>query len=294
VGEILEVDDPAAPAAPAAARRYRLPAGHAEVLLDRDSLVYLAPMSRMVGALSRALPALLDAYRAGGGVPWAVFGDDGRQAQADMNRPLYLKVLGGEWLPAIPDLHARLQADPPARVAEIGCGAGWASIAIARAYPKVLVDGYDVDEPSIALARANAAEAGVADRVRFHLVDAAELQRAGRYDLVTAFEMVHDLARPVEVLRAARGMLAEGGAMLIMDERVAERFTAPGDEVERFLYGGSVLCCLPAGLAETPSAGTGTVMRPDTLRRYATEAGFRDLEILPIEHDFYRLYRLVP
>jgi hypothetical protein len=82
--------------------------------------------------------------------------------------------------------------------------------------------------------------------------------------------------------------------VLIMDERVAERFSAPGDDVERLYYGFSTLCCLPAGMAEQPSAGTGTVMRPDTFRRYALEAGFRDVEILPIEHDQFRFYRPIP
>jgi SAM-dependent methyltransferase len=288
---LLAVDDPSEQAAD---RRYRLPAGHAEVLLDRENLNHLAPLARYVGCLAHGLPAVVDAFRTGGGVPWSAFGVDAREAQADMNRPAFLGLLGREWLPSIPDVHARLQADPPARVADVGCGGGWSSIGIARAYPKVQVDGLDVDEPSIALARANAAEAGLADRVGFHVRDAADPGLAGRYDLVTAFEMVHDLARPVEVLRAMRALLADGGAAIVMDEKVAETFTAPADEVERFMYGFSVLCCLPASLAESPSAGTGTVMRTATLRRYAREAGFGDVEILPIEHDFFRLYRLVP
>ena len=98
--------------------------------------------------------------------PGPTFGADAREAQAEQNRPIFLNLLGSEWLPAIADVHARLEADPPARVADIGCGAGWSSIAIAKAYPKVRVDGFDLDEPSIELARANAAEHGVADRVQ--------------------------------------------------------------------------------------------------------------------------------
>ena len=79
------------------------------------------------------------------------------------------------------------------------------------------------------------------------------------------------------------------------DEKVAESFTAPGDAVERMMYGFSFLVCLPAGMSEHPSAATGTVMRPDTLRRYAKEAGFRDVQILDqIEHDALRFYRLMP
>ena len=91
-----------------------------------------------------------------------------------------------------------------------------------------------------------------------------------------------------------RDLVAAGGAVVIADERVGEAFTALGDDIERLNYGFSVLHCLAVGLAESPSAGTGTVMRPPTLRRYAAEAGFRAVEELPIENDFWRFYRLVP
>ena len=98
---------------------------------------------------------------------------------------------------------------------------------------------------------------------------------------------------PVEALRAARLALADGGSVLVADERVAERFTVPGDELERFNYGWSILHCLAVGLMDEDSAGTGTVMRPDTVRAYAGEAGFGRTDVLPIEHDFWRFYRLV-
>ena len=96
------------------------------------------------------------------------------------------------------------------------------------------------------------------------------------------------------MLRALGDLLAEGGSVVIADERAAERFTAPGDEVERVFYIWSVMHFLPVGMAEQPSAGTGTAMRPDTLRGYAEEAGFSEFEILPIENDFWRFYRLKP
>jgi hypothetical protein len=163
---------------------------------------------------------------------------------------------------------------------------------MARAYPNVHVDGYDLDEASIELARANAAATEVADRVSFHVRDAGDPELAGSYQLVTVFEALHDMSQPVEALRALRGLVADDGAVIVMDERVADTFTAPGDEVERLMYTYSVLCCLPVGLADTPSAGTGTVMRADTMRRYASEAGFADVEVLPIEHEVFRFYRL--
>ncbi|MBF6605124.1 MAG: class I SAM-dependent methyltransferase [Chloroflexi bacterium] len=274
-------------------RRYSLPAGHDEVLLDASSLDYLAPMARLLIGAHARLPELVDVVRTGGGLGWGVYGSDIREGQAAGNRPAFAALLGREWFPAMPDIDARLRADPPARVADIACGAGWSSIAIARAYPRVRVDGIDLDEPSIAAAGLNLRASELGDRVTFAVQDAADPVLAGRYDLVTIFEAVHDLARPVEVLAAARSLLAPGGAMIVMDERVAEEFTAPGDDVERLMYGFSILLCLTNSMAEDPSVATGTVMRPAALRAYAQAAGFADVAILPVEHPTWRFYRLV-
>ena len=274
-------------------RRYTLPEGHAEVLLDKDSLSYLAPVARFTMGLVRPLPALAEAFRNGEGLPYPDYGADAREGQADANRPMFVNLLGSEWLPAVPDVHERLQAQPPARVADIGCGTGWSSISIARAYPKARVDGYDLDEPSVQLARRNAKEAGVADRVAFHVRDASDPTLESRYDLATAFECIHDMGRPVEALGAMRRMVSEGGAVIVADERVPDSFGAPGDDIDRLMYGWSVLFCLPTSLADEPSVGTGTVMRQRTLRRYAEEAGYRGVEVLPIENDLWRFYRLL-
>lgn len=289
VSGFLDVTD----TADASARRYRLPEGHAEVLLGRDSLNYCAPFPRMAMGIASQLSAVERAFHDGSGIPYVAYGPDIREGIADVNRVFFLNLLGTQWLPAIPDIHARLLAEPPARVADVGCGHGWSSIALARAYPTVHVDGFDIDAASIAAAQVNAAQEGMADRVRFSTRDAADPALRGQYDLVLAFECVHDMPRPVDALRTMRALVADGGAVLIADERVAETFSAPGDDVERYMYGFSALHCLPVGMVETPSAQTGTVMRPDTLRRYATEAGFRDVEIVPVDFDFWRFYRLI-
>jgi SAM-dependent methyltransferase len=287
----LQVDD--AGAAPSE-RRYWLPAGHVEVLVERDNPNYLAPLAQLMVGTVYPLPAILDAFRTGGGVPFGEYGADLREGQGGMNRAAFLQLLGREWLPSIPDVHARLQADPAARVAEIGAGVGWASIGLARAYPKVWVDGYDLDAPSVALARDNAREMGVSDRVQFAVRDAAAPASAGSYDLVLAFECIHDMADPVAALRAMRDLAGEGGVVIVMDERVGESFAARNENTEWFMYGFSVLHCLPVGLADRPSAGTGTVMRPETFRRYAIDAGFRGIAILPIDNYFFTFYRLIP
>jgi 2-polyprenyl-3-methyl-5-hydroxy-6-metoxy-1,4-benzoquinol methylase len=273
-------------------RRFRLPPEHAEVLTDGDSLWYFIGNIRGLVGSSMTLPSLLKAFRSGGGVPYADYGADIREGIADGNRPMFIKLLGTTWLPACPDVHRRLGSDPPARIADVACGSAWSSIAMARAYPKIHVDAFDLDESSVMAARRNVAAEGLADRVTVHQQNAADPALGHRFDLVTVFEALHDMSRPVEALRAMRRLLAEGGSVIVGDERVAETFTAPADDVERFMYGFSVLHCLPVGMADSPTAGTGTVMRPDTLRRYAAEAGFTDVRILPIEHDFWRFYQL--
>ncbi|HEU5320480.1 MAG TPA: class I SAM-dependent methyltransferase, partial [Methylomirabilota bacterium] len=263
---ILEVDDETAEAR---RRRFSLPGAYVEVLVDRDSLNYLAPLARLVAGAVHPLAAVLQAYRTGGGVPYAAYGADLREGQAGVNRAMFLELLGREWLPAMPDVHARLLAEPPARIADLGCGAGWSSIGMARSYPRVLVDGFDLDGASIDLARSNAGAAGLADRVTFHVRDAGSPDLAGRYDLVTMFESLHDMSQPVSALRTMRQLAGGRGAVLVVDERVGDAFTAAGNDVEWMMYGWSILHCLPVGKADTPSAETGTVLRPDTLRRYA-------------------------
>src|SRR5436309_8300566 len=118
-------------------RRFRLPEGHDEALLDVSSLNYVAPMARAVLASIRPIDALLEAVRSGGGVSYADYGHDVHEAQAAFTRPLYENLLGKEWLPCVPEIHRRLSADPPANVADVACGQGRSSIEMARAYPKI-------------------------------------------------------------------------------------------------------------------------------------------------------------
>jgi 2-polyprenyl-3-methyl-5-hydroxy-6-metoxy-1,4-benzoquinol methylase len=288
---ILDVDDAAADATD---RRYTLPPGHDEALLDETSLNYAAPFARAFAGGVRPLDEVVAAYRSGDGVPYEQYGVDLYEGQEAFTRPLFTHLLGPEWLPAVPDVHARLEAPPPARVADVACGCGWSSIGIARAYPLVQVDGIDLDTASIAKARQNLEGSDVADRVTFHERDASDPALAGQYDLVTIFEALHDMSYPVRVLRTLRGMLADGGAVIVGDEHTADSFEAPASELERLYYGFSILHCLPVGMVGEDAAGTGTVMRADTVRRYADEAGFGGFEVLPIENDFWRFYRLTP
>ena len=277
--------------APAEKRRFLLPVGHARVLVDRDDPLWQGSRSHSLLPHARRLGALLEAFRSGGGLRPADQDEDGRFAQATLGRVAYLEGMRG-WIASMPDVEARLSREPAARVADLGCGAGWSSIALARSFPLARVDGFDLDPDSIAMARDNAADSGVADRVRFHVRDATDPDLGGDYDLAVVFEALHDMPRPVAALRTLRRLTGDEGIALVVDEKTEARFTAPGSDLERFNYGWSVLSCLASGMAGPGAAGTGAVMRPETIRRYAREAGFSAVETLPVAHEGWAFYRL--
>jgi 2-polyprenyl-3-methyl-5-hydroxy-6-metoxy-1,4-benzoquinol methylase len=263
------------------------------VLTAPDDATHVAPFAHMLAGIGHVLPRLVEAYRSGGGVPYHAYGREFRHGQGHINRPAFVHELPGDWLDAMPDVVARLHAGG-ARVADVGCGQGWSTIALAHAFRAASIDGLDADDASIAEARRHAAEAGVGDRARFRAGDASELARHGPYDLILILEALHDMARPLDALRAARAALAAGGTLLVVDERVADSFTAPGDEVERMMFGWSVTHCLPTQMVEQPSAALGTALRADTVCELANDAGFTRFDVLPVHNDFFRLYRLDP
>jgi 2-polyprenyl-3-methyl-5-hydroxy-6-metoxy-1,4-benzoquinol methylase len=270
-------------------RTFSLPEEHVNVLVTEDHPDHLAPLAQMVAGIGGALERVARAYRTGDGVAYPHFGAAFRSGQAGINRPAFVRDLVTHWIPAAADLHAAL-VSRPLRVADVGCGAGWSTQAMARAFPLAEVTGFDSDVASVDDARRYAAESGVP--VRFDVRDAAALADAGPFDVVLVLEALHDMARPAEVLRAIRSALAPNGSVIVAEENVSEHFHAPGGELERLMYGWSIVHCLPVSLADQPSAGIGTVIRPEVIRTLASEAGFSRTDVLPVDGGFFRLYRL--
>jgi 2-polyprenyl-3-methyl-5-hydroxy-6-metoxy-1,4-benzoquinol methylase len=280
----VESSDP-----PSDSRRYWLPAEHVNVLAADDHPSHVAPMAQMVAGVGGALERVARAYRSGEGVAYPYFGAAFRAGQGGVNRPAYVSDLVTRWIPALPDLHRALTSTPM-RVADVGCGAGWSTLAMARAFPMADVVGLDADPASVYDAERNAAAQGVV--VRFDVRAAAAVTDVGPFDLVLVLEALHDMARPDEALRAIREALAPGGSVLVADEKVGDHFHAPGDDLERLMYGWSIVHCLPVAMAAQPSAAIGTVIRADTVRALATAAGLPRVEIVPVDGGFFRLYRL--
>jgi 2-polyprenyl-3-methyl-5-hydroxy-6-metoxy-1,4-benzoquinol methylase len=269
--------------------RFVLPAAARKALAEPDGESYRTPLARVFVAAVAQLPAIADAYVTGEGVSWGQYGDAMRNAQAAITRPWYLHRLAA-MLATVPDLDATL-GRPGARVADVGCGAGWSSMALAKAYPDASVEGWDVDAPSVAMASELARAMGLDGRIAFRSCDAAQLPGSS-YDGVFAFECVHDLSDPVSVLAAMRRAVLPGGVVLVLDEAVADAFRLPVADSERLAYAFSLLACLPAGMSAEPSAGTGAVMRESTLRGYAIRAGFAGVDVVSEEPGGFRLYRL--
>jgi 2-polyprenyl-3-methyl-5-hydroxy-6-metoxy-1,4-benzoquinol methylase len=276
-------------------RRYGLDEAQRAVFTQPGSSASLVPLVLQGAAMADTLRQVETAFRTGAGVAYAAYGEQMRRGIELENRPLFVEGLAG-WIRAVPRPDSQLQT-PGSRVADVGCGAGWSTIALANAYPAAVVDGFDLDEASVVAARRNVDDAGLSSRVTLQVRDARDPGLAGRYQLVCAFETVHDMGDPVSALRACRSLVADDGVVLVAD-MAAEEFQAPGDELQRFLYAFSVLHCLPVGLADAPtpaeSAGTGTLLRPADLERLAAEAGFAKVMPVEVTHDKWRFWALTP
>ena len=292
-------------------RRFVLPELHVPVLVDETHPAHVAPAASLFAGVALAFPELVADYRQGRGVAFDEYGAELRGGLGSLNRPGFTHELRG-WVDTLPDRAAALDAG--GAVLDAGCGVGWSTIALATAFPNARVVGLDLDEASIAEARRNAIEAGVADRVWFvhgNAGDTAAVRAAAAvartgiadatggtdaeasgFDLVTVFEALHDMGRPVDALAGFRALLRPGGALLVADERVADAFHVGAEPVERMLYAMSVLHCLPATTAESGTVANGTVLRAPTLRRWAGQAGFGRVDLLEIENPFWRFYRI--
>ncbi|QYG93257.1 class I SAM-dependent methyltransferase [Iamia sp. SCSIO 61187] len=284
VAGYLEV---ASPSAVAETLRFALPEEHRGALLDPIDGDHLAPFASMVVGIAGVLDDVAEAFRTGGGVPYARYGATFRDGQGAINRPAFTSDLVKAWIPAVPGLTDRLAAG--ARVLDVGTGQGWSAIAIQTAWPAAQVVGLDTDAASIADARAHAAQAGVDVRFADPTASIADL---GPVDAAFVLEALHDMSQPVEVLRALRQALTDDGVVVVVDEAVADAFTAPGDEVERMMYGWSVVHCLPASMSEEGSAALGTALRPSTVADLAARAGFSSCDVVDVDAGFFRVYRL--
>jgi ubiquinone/menaquinone biosynthesis C-methylase UbiE len=272
--------------------RFTLSEEHTAVLADEDSPFFMGAFPGVLQGLAMVIDPLLEAFKSGGGVRYEDYGKHLREGIALTNRPMFQHEYAQKWIPAMPDVEAKLRQG--ARVADVGCGVGWSSVFLAKHFEKTKIDGIDVDDESVAEARRIAEQQGVADRVQFHACTIEEFNVEAPYDLVTAFECLHDLPYPVQALSRMREMASPGGTVFIADEAAGEGFSDNNNPMGRFCYNVSVLHCLPQALVFPEAAGTGTAISESTVRSYAYEAGYSNASVLEIENLFFRFYKLTP
>lgn len=200
-------------------------------------------------------------------------------------------ALTSSWIPALDDVDARLRAG--ATVADVGCGYGATLIALAQAYPASRFCGFDYHDGSVAHARKAAAAAGVADRVRFEVVDAAAIPDAG-YDLVLFVDTFHDLGDPDGALRRARKVLSSDGVVLLVEFAAADRLEDNVTPMGRLLYASSALVCTPNAIAQGAVDPLGSAPGATRLAQVAAHAGFTRVRRVPVEGPLNLLLELRP
>jgi SAM-dependent methyltransferase len=272
-------------------RRFSLPVEHEMVIAQEGSPFFLAGFFQQFRALARISDQIAAAFEHGRGVPIDAYGEDWFAGMERNTSAWFDNFLVQQWVPAIPALQEKL--DSGAVVADVGCGYGRAIIRLAEAFPASQLVGYDLVEESLVEARKNAERAGVADRVRFERRDIAD-GLPDRFDVVTAFDVVHDAADPVGFLRSIKAALKPDGLFVCLDFNSAETVEENAGPVGTFLYGSSIVYCMATALA-AGGVGLGAAGLPESkLRELNAEAGFSFVRRVPIDNPFNALYEIQP
>ena len=254
----------------------RLPPEHAFVLADPDSPLYLGSFPSMAATMWANIDLLTEAFKHGGGVPQERYGDEFWCGFERFTRTGFRNNLVQDWLPAMPQADAALRAG--GSVADVGCGNGQALLFLAQGYPEATLVGYDNYAPAIEAANANARAAGLADRVRYEVCDVTQ-GIPGTYDLITTFDVVHDMPQPRPAMKEIKQALKPDGTYFVLE------FNFSGDLQENidhplgigaFGYSASTNYCMTQALA-AGGEGTGTCMGEEKMREFAAEGGFTQL-----------------
>ncbi|MGX1881027.1 class I SAM-dependent methyltransferase [Streptomyces sp. NPDC055287] len=276
VGRFIEYD-------PARAT-YRLPPEHAASLVRAAGPDNLASFMQDLAMLGAVEDKVLDAFRRGGGVPYSAY-PRFQELQAQETARVYDAALVDRIIPLVPGLPERLSEGIDGL--DIGTGQGHAVNLLARAFPASQFLGVDISDTGIAAAREEA-ELLALDNARFVVSDTAEI--AGTYDLITAFDVIHDLARPERALAAVAGALRDDGVFLMGDIAASSNLEENLDlPLGPTLYTFSVFYCMTVSLGEG-GAGLGTVWGKQRALQMLGEAGFDDVDVREVEGDIVNVY----
>ncbi len=254
-----------------ASGKYRLTEEQAFTLADESSPAFLPGAFQVALAATKAVPKLIEAFRTGAGLGWHEHDAELFHGTERFFRPGYAAHLVSTWIPALQGVEARLKAG--GQVADVGCGHGSSTILMAQAYPQSTFIGFDYHEGSIQIARKRAAEAGLAERVKFETSRAKEFSGKA-YDLVTFFDCLHDMGDPVGASRHVRQTLAPDGVWMIVEPFAGDRLEDNMNPIGRAFYAASTLICTPASLAQEVGLGLGAQAGEARMREVVTAGGF--------------------
>ncbi len=274
----------------AAGERYTMSPEHAMILANEESPFFMGGFMQMIVPEVAMAPKLMESFRTGKGLPQSEYPPEVFEAIERGSAPMYRHQLVRKWLPAMPEVEARLKAGAVAL--DVGCGSGRGVIAMATAFPHSRFHGYDAHQGSVDRAHANAVAAGVADRVEFGVVDCTKLP-AAKFDFISCFDVIHDSVDPVGLLQSIRAALKPDGAFLMVEMNVSARPEENINPIGRMMYAASTLYCMTVSLAHG-GAGIGALMGEEKARELAAEAGFGRFTRLPIKDAFSALYELRP
>jgi 2-polyprenyl-3-methyl-5-hydroxy-6-metoxy-1,4-benzoquinol methylase len=268
---------------------YQLPAEHAAWLTRTASPNCLAAFTQYVGLLGSVEDRIIECFHKGGGVPYEEF-HRFHAVMAEDSGQSVVAALFDHILPLVPGLDERLKRGID--VLDIGCGSGLAMNLLARAYPHSRFTGYDFSAEAIARAQAEAAQSG-AKNLRFAVADVSRLEEKQQYDLITAFDAIHDQARPDEVLKRIAQALRDDGVLLMQDiSGSSELHNNISHPAAPFLYTISCMHCMTVSLA-LGGAGLGTMWGKEKATEMLKAAGFRSVEIKDLPHDIQNTYFIV-
>jgi SAM-dependent methyltransferase len=253
------------------AATYVLPPEHAAVLADRDSPTLLTPAFNVPASMWHDEDQAVRAFQTGDGVPWGAHHERLFCGVGAFYRNAYRATLVPQWLPALDGVVERLEAG--ARVADVGCGHGHSTVLMAEAFPNSTFYGFDTHEESIVAARANAAEAGVADRVTFATANATGYAEGG-FDLICFFDCLHDMGDPVGAARHARTALADGGTVLLVEPYAADDVADNVGPIGRLYYSASTTLCTAHAISENGGHALGAQAGEARLAEVFAQAGF--------------------
>lgn len=258
---------------------YSMPAEHGFLLASEGTDHYMGGLFLAGPSLLAQAPEVARAFREGGGVHFEAFDEDWMEALDLMNGGAYRHRLASYWMKQLPDIEERLAAGGSAL--DIGCGVGKVSLALAEAYPRARITGFDPDGSSVAKARA-AADTAKAERVTFIEGLITDIAPDPAFDFAGMFDCLHDLAEPEVTLAEIRSRMAPGGALMVMEPRAADRLEDNLNPLGTVYYGLSLFHCMTQSLAQG-GPGLGTCMGPYKAMSLLRDAGFSDVTQLPIK-----------